>query len=238
MARRTTSAAKSPNARSAAAQEATPVATAAMPSSASARPAQSSASPSGIISDHGSQCQTTPTSHTCRQSSGTAAPPPDSPDFCPSYRFGDGSRRPETSRLLGLAQNRFRDAEAIDPDRNTAIDRDLGEHRADLVGAEAVAQRAADVGLELLHLSERGDHSEVEDRALARGQRLVAPGFAPAILGDDALKIAVEVVGALERAVDVLLAEHFSAHGEAAVVGVLVHVVIPPASVRARGAPR
>src|SRR5712692_10588499 len=59
MARRTTSAAKSPNARSAAAQEATPVATAAMPSSASARPAQSSASPSGIISDHGSQCQTT-----------------------------------------------------------------------------------------------------------------------------------------------------------------------------------
>src|SRR5712692_7397007 len=85
MARRTTSAAKSPNARSAAAQEATPVATAAMPSSASARPAQSSASPSGIISDHGSQCQTTPTSHTCRQSSGTAAPPPDSPDFCPSY---------------------------------------------------------------------------------------------------------------------------------------------------------
>src|SRR5713101_8433815 len=87
MARRTTSAAKSPNARSAAAQEATPVATAAMPSSASARPAQSSASPSGIISDHGSQCQTTPTSHTCRQSSGTAAPPPDSPDFCPSYSF-------------------------------------------------------------------------------------------------------------------------------------------------------
>src|SRR5712691_3915036 len=153
-------------------------------------------------------------------------------------RFGDGSRRPETSRLPGLAQNRFRDAEAIDPDRNTAIYRDLGEHRANLVGAQPVAERAADVGLELLHLAERGDHSEVEDRALARGQRLVAPGFAPAILGDDALKIAVEVVGALERAVDVLLAEHLAAHGEAAVVGVLVHGVIPPAFVRARGAPR
>src|ERR1700720_1938169 len=106
-------------------------------------------------------------------------------------RFADRSRRPETSCLLALAQHRFRDAEAIDPDRNTAIDRDLGEHRANLVGAEAVDEGAADVGLELLHLPERGDHAEVEDRALARGQRLVAPGFAPAILGDDALKIAV-----------------------------------------------
>ena len=84
-ARKTTSAAKSPNARSAAAQEATPGATAATPSLASARLAQSSASPSGIISDHASPCQTITTSQTYPPSSGTAAHPPDSHEFCPYY---------------------------------------------------------------------------------------------------------------------------------------------------------
>ena len=83
--RRTTSAAKSPSERSAAAQGATPVATAVTPSSASARLAQNSASPSGITSAHAWQCQTSPRSHTCQQSSGIVAPPPDCPDFCPSY---------------------------------------------------------------------------------------------------------------------------------------------------------
>ena len=71
--------------RSAAAQGATPVATAVTPSSASARLAQNSASPSGITSAHAWQCQTSPRSHTCQQSSGIVAPPPDCPDFCPSY---------------------------------------------------------------------------------------------------------------------------------------------------------
>src|SRR5207302_2333469 len=85
------------------------------------------------------------------------------------------------------------DAEAIDADRETAVDGNLGEHRADLVRRKTIAQRAARMGFELLHLSERGDHSEVENRALAGRERAVAPGFAPAVLGDDALKVAVEV---------------------------------------------
>ncbi len=63
------------------------VATAVTPSSASARLAQNSASPSGITSAHAWQCQTSPRSHTCQQSSGIVAPPPDCPDFCPSYGF-------------------------------------------------------------------------------------------------------------------------------------------------------
>src|SRR5262249_47361283 len=73
------------------------------------------------------------------------------------------------------------------------------------------------------HFPERGDHAEIEDGALARAQRVVAPGFTPAILGDEALEIAVEVVGALESAIDIVFAEHLAAHAEAAVIGVLIH---------------
>src|SRR5882757_248362 len=115
------------------------------------------------------------------------------------------------------------DPEAVDPDWHTAIGRDLGQHGADLVGGESIAQRPAGVGLELLHLAERRDHAEVENRALARRQRRVAPGLAPAILGDDALEVAVEVVDALHGAIDVSFAQHLAAHDHAAVVGLLVH---------------
>src|SRR5262249_24895000 len=68
-------------------------------------------------------------------------------------------------------------------------------------------------------------------------QRVVAPSLSPTILSDDALEIAVEVVGALERAVHVLFAEHLAAHGEPAVIGVLVHI-IPPGCTRGAQAPR
>ena len=80
------------------------------------------------------------------------------------------------------------------------------------------------MGLEFLHFSERSNHAEIENRALARLERIVAPGLAPAILGDDALEIAVEIVGALERAIDIVLAQHLAADGEAAVIGTLIHV--------------
>src|SRR5262249_1408182 len=88
-----------------------------------------------------------------------------------------------------------------------------------------------------LHFSERGDHAEIEDRALARGQRVVAPGFTPTILGDEALEIAVEVIGALERAIDIVFAEHLAAHGEAAVIGVLIHCYLETESEVSCGSP-
>src|SRR5262249_16301910 len=127
------------------------------------------------------------------------------------------------SRLLTLIQYRSSDAEAVHADRDPAVDRDLGQHRTDLLGREAVAQGAANGGLEFLDFSGRGDHAEIEDGALARAQRVVAPGFTPTILGDEALEIAVEVIGALERAIDIVFAEHLAAHAEAAVIGVLIH---------------
>ena len=71
------------------------------------------------------------------------------------------------------------------------------------------------------------DHAEVEDRALARRQRVVAPGFAPAVLRDDALEIAVEVVDVRHRLVDIFVARDLAAHLHAGVVGFLVHCCPP-----------
>ena len=113
------------------------------------------------------------------------------------------------------------------PHGNAAIDRDLDQHRADLVRRHAVVERAAHVGLEFLHAAERCDHAEVEDRALARRQRVVAPGLAPAVLRDDALEVAVEVVDIGHRLVDVFIAGDLAAHLHADVVGFLVHEILP-----------
>src|SRR5258708_35630437 len=91
------------------------------------------------------------------------------------------------SCLLALIQYRFSYAEAVYADRNPAVDRDLGQHRADLIGREPVAQRAANMGLEFLHFPERGDHAEIEDRALPRPHRAAPPSFAPTLLAHNAL---------------------------------------------------
>src|SRR5262249_4246130 len=108
--------------------------------------------------------------------------------------------------LLPRLDDRLGVAEAIDAARDAAIDRDLDQHRADFVRRHAVVERAADVGLELLHAAERSDHAEIEDRALARLQRVVAPRLAPAILRDDTLEVAVEVVDVRHRLVDIFVA--------------------------------
>src|SRR3954470_19313318 len=129
--------------------------------------------------------------------------------------------------FLPRLDDRLGVAEAVDATWDAAIDRDLDQHRADLVWRHAVVQRAADMGLELFHPAERGDHAEVEDRALARRQRVVAPGLAPAILRDDALEVAVEVVDVRHRLVDVFVAGDLAAHLHADVVGFLIHEILP-----------
>src|SRR5215471_764459 len=99
MARRTTSAAKSPSVRSAAAPAAMSGAIAATPSSDLPRLAPSSASHSGTTSDHGSKCQTKTLFHTSHKSSATAAPAADRHQFCPSYE-NDGPEDEECQPKL------------------------------------------------------------------------------------------------------------------------------------------
>ena len=52
-----------------------------------------------------------------------------------------------------------------------------------------------------------------------------SPDLAPAVLRDDALKIAVEIVDIAERAVDVSVAQNLFAFGKADIVALLVHAV-------------
>src|SRR5262249_14888866 len=125
--------------------------------------------------------------------------------------------------LLSFAQHRLGQAEAVDSNRNAAVDSNLREHRAYLVRGKTVALRATHVRLKFFHLAESGDHAEVEDGPLAGAERLVTPRFAPAVLGNNALKVAVKIVGALERSVDVVLTQHLAAHGKPAVISILVH---------------
>jgi hypothetical protein len=84
--RRTTSAAKSPSERSAAAPAATPAAIAAMPFSGSPRPVRSSALPSGTISAIVSPSQVVRQFPFFQTSSSIAANLPDGRDFCCSYK--------------------------------------------------------------------------------------------------------------------------------------------------------
>src|SRR4029079_4913267 len=139
--------------------------------------------------------------------------------------------------LLPRLDDRLGVAEAIDAARDAAIDRDLDQHCADFVRRHAVVERAADVGLELLHPAKRGNHAEVEDRAFARRQRVVAPGLAPAILRDDTLEVAIEVVDVRHRLVDVFIAGDLAAHLHACVVGFLVHANSPACFWSSAGSP-
>ena len=82
---------------------------------------------------------------------------------------------------------------------------------------------AAHVIGKLSHLAERGDHAKRENAALARRQGLFAPHLAPAILGRQSLKLAIEVIDVRKGAVDIGFAEHVSASGETAVIKKLVH---------------
>ena len=129
----------------------------------------------------------------------------------------------ESLLLLVRVDDRLRGAEAVHADGDAAIDGDLRQHGADLVRRHAVVERAAGVGLELFHLAQRRDHAEVEDRALARGERVVAPRLAPAVLRDDALEVAVEVGEVRHRLVDIFIARDLAAHLHAGVVNLLIH---------------
>src|SRR5262245_1071403 len=164
-----------------------------------------------------------------RRSNGFGIQVIDSSSLTPNAAgFCGSAQGPDSSSFFMLVDDLAGGPEAIHPDREPAIGGDLREHGADLVGGEPVAQRPAGVALELLHFPTRRDPPEIEDRALARAERRVAPDLAPAVLREDALEVAVEVVEAVERTIHIGVAQHLAAHGHALVVSLLVHLSLPP----------
>ena len=113
--------------------------------------------------------------------------------------------------------------EGLDTCRHSGVDGDLDQRVAQLVERAPVAQRAAEVRLELLRPVQSGEQAEVVEAALAIGQARPSPHCAPAVLGHELLELDVEAVGRRERPGDVLLAEHALARFEADVEQFLVH---------------
>src|SRR4029453_9333074 len=116
-----------------------------------------------------------------------------------------------------------RDAERFDTRRDTGIDRDLNERVADFLRGAAVAERAPNMKLEFGAAVQRGDHPEIVQAALLIGQNGPRPHLAPAVLGAQPLKIAVEVIDGRRRLVDVRVAKNLPTHRHAVAVSLLVH---------------
>src|SRR5262249_61340896 len=92
-----------------------------------------------------------------------------------------------------------------------------------LLRRQSVAQRASEMRLELVHAAKAGNHAKIEDAAITRLEGVIAPHRAPAICREQFLELPVEVVRVGDCAINVVVAEHLSAHGHPAVVKCLVH---------------
>ena len=69
-------------------------------------------------------------------------------------------------------------AKGVDGDGRAAVNHDLRQHRANLVRRQPIVKGAARMRFEFIHLAERREHAEVEDRAFARGKGGIAPSLA------------------------------------------------------------
>src|SRR5699024_3314789 len=94
-----------------------------------------------------------------------------------------------------------------------------------LVARAAVAQRAAQVQAELGAAVEGADHRQVEQALVAARERVAAPAGAPAVLGDQALEVAREVVGlgVGQGLVDVVRPDDLAPDLQAALEDLLAH---------------
>lgn len=78
---------------------------------------------------------------------------------------------------------------------------------------------------ELLAAVEGANHGQVDQAAITAGQSLTTPARAPAVLGDQALEVAAEVVvlRLLHRSVDILGANHIATNPQALLEKALAH---------------
>jgi hypothetical protein len=125
---------------------------------------------------------------------------------------------------IGFGEGFTGQAETVHRRGYAAINADLEQDFANLFTAQAIAQGAANVQLELVGPVERGNHGQVYHAALFERQALAAPDMAPAVFGDQLLQRLGEVVGVLDRAVDVVLAQHLGADLQAFFVLFVAHV--------------
>src|SRR5581483_11563044 len=100
---------------------------------------------------------------------------------------------------------------------DSGVDGGLEEHLPQFVGSDAVAERPADMDAELVLVAERRQQGDGDAGAGAAVEVGAAPDVAPGVAGDEVLKGSGEVVAAGEGTVDVLVAQHGPADGQAGV---------------------
>src|SRR5262249_8738310 len=128
------------------------------------------------------------------------------------------------SGFFGLrSQYLLRYAMTVNSGREPAINGHLPKDSGKLVWRKPIAQSPPEMRLKLVHSPEAGDHSKVENAAIPRLERVVAPHRTPTIGGQQFLKLAVEVIGIRDRAIDIFVPEHPAAHRHPPVVQCLVH---------------
>src|SRR5258708_1625607 len=111
-------------------------------------------------------------------------------------------------RLAFFRQHLARDPEGLDARGDPRVHRDLDERLLDLLARAAVAQRTAQMGLELGLPVQGRQETEVVEAALLEREHAAAPARPPAPLGHHLLEVRAELVAVRERLVHVLVAEH------------------------------
>src|SRR6185437_644283 len=145
-----------------------------------------------------------------RRSSSPAGP---GNTIAPKVRIGERCPR---SAVLHFLEGLAGIAKTVDSGGDAGIDRDLQEDFLDLVLGQPVLQRRLDVQFQLMRAVEHADHRQIDDAAEAAIDAGAGPQRTPAELGRPLRHGAGEFVGAGDRLVDVVLAQHFLAHLQSA----------------------
>src|SRR5919197_721113 len=124
------------------------------------------------------------------------------------------SRNTVTPALFPGLENLFCAAEGHHRGRYPAVDRRLEQHLLDLVLAEPVVQRPAQVQLELVLLAERGQHAEVQHRAHLARETGPVPDVVPALRVEQIGELAIELIHPGHRLLYPLAAEHLGSRLE------------------------
>src|SRR5260221_1109803 len=112
--------------------------------------------------------------------------------------------------LVFFRQHLARDAKRLDPRGDPGVHGDLDQRLLDLAARAAVAQRAAEMRLELGLAIQRRKEAQVVEAALLEREHAAAPARAPAPLGHHLLEVRAELVAARERLIHVLVTEHLA----------------------------
>jgi hypothetical protein len=115
-------------------------------------------------------------------------------------------------RAVDFLEHLGGDLERFQAGRNAAIGSDLHQNLLDLVARDAVGQGGAQVEAKFGASVERSQHRQVDHAARLAREAGARPDHSPGDLGGHLLKRCVEVVGARDRGVDIVGAEHGATH--------------------------